>query len=330
MSAQTIGRLLPQFVRDLLSSPPQSGEDNGGVHRYLFRVARVLHPYRDDSEIGDTLRALTSTCGRLVSEREILDAVENSKAYAWTPGEQTPVRRILTWPAVDKERLTSIVDEGIALADLWEASLIRWEDSKSHAEEIIDALFPGDPFLCCAWSANQFATHSREEWRGKLSSMQFIVPSPMLSKTGLTQGGRESEHTLADTGPRRFLVVECDYSQKSRDGTQDTPLAPLIRELATLGVDVADMCASVLGHLAQFAPLTLAVHSAGKSLHGWFFCDGQPEDRLRRFMSYAISLGADPVTWTRSQFVRMPDGLRPTAGRPRRQTVFFFNPSVIV
>ena len=57
MSAQTIGRPLPQFVRDLLSSPPKSGEDEGGVHRYMFRVARVLHPYRSEAEIIDTLRA---------------------------------------------------------------------------------------------------------------------------------------------------------------------------------------------------------------------------------------------------------------------------------
>ena len=207
---------------------------------------------------------------------------------------------------VDKERLRSIVSEGIALVDLWEESRIRFDDNRSHAEEIIDALFPGNPLLCCAETMSKFATRHREEWRGKLSRLQFIVPSPMLAATGLTQDGRESEHTLSGTGPRRFLVVECDYSEKSRDGAQDTPLAPLIRELAALGITVADMCAAVLGHLAQFAPLALAVHSAGKSLHGWFFCLGQPEDGLRRFLSYAVSLGADPITWTRSQFVRMP------------------------
>ena len=44
-------------------------------------------------------------------------------------------------------------------------------------------------------------------------------------------------------------------------------------------------------------------------------------------MRYAVSLGADPATWTRCQFVRMPDGLRPRAGAwPVRQQVFHFNP----
>ena len=46
--------------------------------------------------------------------------------------------------------------------------------------------------------------------------------------------------------------------------------------------------------------------------------ESQSEDRLRRFMNYAVSLGADPATWTRSQFVRMPDGAR---DHGKRQTV---------
>jgi hypothetical protein len=186
MSAQTIGRALPHFVRDLLSAPPKSGGDEGGVHRYLFRLARLLHPYRTEAEIIDTLRALTSDSGRIVPEREILDAVRNSKAYAWTPGEQTPVRRTSLWPPVNKELLRNVVTDGITLADLWEESPIRFEDDKPNTEQIIDTLFPGNPFLCCAETMSSFATCSREEWRGKLSRLQFIVPSPMLAATTLS------------------------------------------------------------------------------------------------------------------------------------------------
>ncbi len=43
-------------------------------------------------------------------------------------------------------------------------------------------------------------------------------------------------------------------------------------------------------------------------------------------MRYAASLGADRATWTRSQFVRMPDGLRANG---KRQTLYFFNPEVV-
>ena len=79
-------------------------------------------------------------------------------------------------------------------------------------------------------------------------------------------------------------------------------------------------------HLAERAPLALAVHSGSKSLHGWFYCVGQSEERLRDFMRYAVMLGADPATWTRCQFVRMPDGMRDNG---KRQTVYFFNPEVV-
>ncbi len=41
---------------------------------------------------------------------------------------------------------------------------------------------------------------------------------------------------------------------------------------------------------------------------------------------YAVSLGADHKLWSRSQFVRMPDGLRDNG---KRQVVFYFNPKVI-
>ena len=41
------GKELPQFVRDMLASPPRAGE---GVNLYLFRMARVLHPYRSETE----------------------------------------------------------------------------------------------------------------------------------------------------------------------------------------------------------------------------------------------------------------------------------------
>ena len=52
-----IGTGLPQFVRDLLASPPKRGE---GVNLWLYRVARVLHPYRAAGEIVQLLAAVTA------------------------------------------------------------------------------------------------------------------------------------------------------------------------------------------------------------------------------------------------------------------------------
>jgi hypothetical protein len=183
------------------------------------------------------------------------------------------------------------------LVDLWEASKPRLDDGAVYTEEIIDRLFPGNPLLCCGKSNREFDTRPRESWRGELAQLQLIVPSPMTEPKGLTKDGKESAHTLTNTGPRRFLICEFDT------GTPDEH-------------------AAILLHLAEFRPMVCAVHSGGKSLHGWFHVDGQPEGKVEEFFHYAVSLGADRATWTRSQFVRMPDGTRENG---RRQMVFFVN-----
>jgi hypothetical protein len=117
------------------------------------------------------------------------------------------------------------------------------------------------------------------------------------------------------------LVVEFDF-----EASNSTEEARLLGRLATEGRDVRDLCAALLLHLAEKAPLALAVYSGGKSLHGWFYCADVPEEKVWRFFHYAASLAADRVYWNPSQFARMPDGLRDNG---TRQAVYFFNPGVM-
>nr|MBA2269715.1 hypothetical protein [Chthoniobacterales bacterium] len=205
----------------------------------------------------------------------------------------------LAAPRVDEAlRKSTIAENRIGIVDVWENSPVRARDNDSHAEEIVDTLFPAESLLCVGRSRSQIETRCREELRGRLHRMQFIVPSAMSAASGLTRGGTLSEHTLDNTGPRRFIVVEFDT------GTIDEQ-------------------AAIIWHLASRAPLTLVVHSGSKSLHSWYYCFGQPENRVRQFFSHAVSLGADPATWGRSQFVRLPDGRR---GNGKRQTTYYLNP----
>lgn len=295
---------LPSFVRDILASVPTAGE---GVNNWLFRAARVLHAYRSESEIIAILEVSAFGCGRPLKPGEIERAVQNSKTCAYQPGHRpADHRHVAKWPNVNTEQVEAIAAQGMSGYDLWEQSPVRFTSGQPQTSLIIDALFPGDPLLCVGKSNSVFATRPRSIWAHRLSSMQLIVPSPMSARTGLTKDGRESEHTLENTGPRRFLVVEFDQ------GDTDTH-------------------AALLWHLAQketekHAPLALVVHSGSKSLHGWFYCVGQSDERLLSFMRYAVSLGADKATWTRSQFVRVPDGTRANGNR---QGVLFFNPEVI-
>jgi hypothetical protein len=224
------------------------------------------------------------------------------------------------WLCQNFELIKAVAHTGNGLVDLWEASPVRLDTNKPRTDEIIELLFPGNPLLCCGWTRHRFDTRARQHWH-KLQDLQFIVPSPMTAPRGLTQQGKLSAHALSNTGPRRFLIVEFDF-----DASNSAEEARLLERFAAEGRDVRDLCAALLLHLAEKAPLALAVHSGGKSLHGWFHCAGVPEKRVWRTFQYAVSLGADHASWTPSQFARMPDGLRENG---KRQTVYFLNPEVV-
>jgi hypothetical protein len=224
------------------------------------------------------------------------------------------------WLPRDFELIEALAHTGNDLVDLWETSPVRLDSNEPKTDQIIDLLFSGSPLLCCGWTRYRFDTRPRTDWH-KLQDLQFIVLSPMAARHGLTREGKLSAHALSNIGLRRFLVVEFDF-----DAGNSTAEAQLLKRLAGEGRDVRDLCAALLLHLAEKAPLALAVHSGGKSLHGWFYCAGVPEQTVWRTFQYAVSLGADPANWTRSQFARMPDGLRENG---RRQTVYFFNPEMV-
>jgi len=304
-----MSKALPPFLCDLLAAPPRSGD---GVHQWIYRMARQLHVHRSEIEICDLLGAALDGCGRVVSAKEIADAVRNSKATAWQPtyaGSQTPrPPTSRSWPGVDAVRRENVLTEmnGAAVANLRALSPFQLDTDKAQTNRIVAALFPPDSLLCAAmenWSA--VTKPLSELLCNDMSNFQFIVPNPMSAITGTSQGNKVSSRCLNNTGPRRFLVVECDHGS-------------------------IDEQAAILLWLARQAPLALAVHSGGKSLHGWFYCRGQPEDKLRAFMHLAVSLGADSRMWTACQLARMPDGNRlPSPERgPTRQRVQFFNPSV--
>lgn len=286
---------LPQWATDILASPPARGE---GLNRWLFSAAIALRRCnRSEHEIEATLRALTAD--QPVKHGEIERAVHRSAGYMSDNATASPSR---SWTTENEALRRKIITANPAeVADLWERSPYRLTDDGPDAEELIDLLFPNDPLLCCAATLPAAHTAHRSWWRGKLADLQFIVPSPMSAETGLTQDGRESPRCLNNVGPRRFLVVEQD------SGTPDEQ-------------------AAILLHLAQHAPLAVALTSGNKSLHAWFSCRGASEQKLKAFFNYAIMLGADPATWTPCQLVRMPEGRRDNG---KRQAVLFLNEAVI-
>ena len=292
------------MTSELKPCPPE-GE---GVHRWIYHAACTL---TDASVPAEEAEAIIEELMTRPPEpaSEIEDALRSAR------GERKPGPR---WSPPFAHRIAEVVKVGPSLRELISHSPqpVQFGQS-SGTEAYIDALFAGNPWLCVGKANWDFYTARRDWWRGKLNDRALIVPSPMCSQEGRTKEGHMSFHTEVNTAPRRFLVVEFD------SGTLDQQ-------------------AALIYHLAQYAPLALVVFSGSKSAHSWFFCEGQSEDKLTRFFDYATSLGADPKTWSRSQFVRIPDGIRsdgktsdalvaagiqniPKGG----QAVLYFNPGVI-
>jgi hypothetical protein len=229
-------------------------------------------------------------------------------------------------PGVDYARIEEIVRSGCGIYDLWEQSPVRFCDDQAHTEQIIDILFPGNPWLCVGIGKYEKWTRRREILRGHLDRTEFIVAQPMIGQFGFTSEGKLSEHSLQHTGSRKHYVVEFDFSEKDKSG-KDTEWAELVRGWAGAGISVAEACVALLNHFSGFAPLGLVLHSANKSCHGWFPSSGATQAQIESFRREAFALGADRQLFrNKSQFVRTPDGTR--SGNGRRQVTYFFDPEV--
>lgn len=281
---------------------PPAGE---GVHRWLMEAAWACRKagLAPDAAANELEARMTR---RPTSRNEIEGAVRkafDAQRVVWHSKRnwQPPAK----WPEPNAEQIEAVAASGLGVADLWEASPIRFDDDEPRTAEILERLFPGDPWIC-AGSKYEFFTQHLSLFKSMAYAFEQIIPSPMLSKYGKTQDGKLSQRSLDATGPRRFLVVEGDKLD---------------------GINIPkDTQAAVLLHLAERAPLSLVVDSGGKSLHGWFFVAGKSDEQLAPFFRRACTLGADKMLWGRSQFARMPDGTRDTG---KRQNILFFNPETI-
>lgn len=333
--------LTPQDIQ-LLESCPRPGE---GVHTWTFRVLCMLAQHtRYDSELREVARRyIRRYATRAVPDSEIESQISNARLYAsgWSGASPGGPKQIVStdrspkWPPADLVAIERIVREGPTLAELIKRSPIYVDHGGFPTSTILEVLFPGDPLLCCGSDKYTFETMPRSAWTD-LGRMQFIVPSPMSNVQGRTKEKKLSYRSLDNTGPKRFQVVEFDFKpvdSDNQDGGQQhgrDSKASLVRRLNEDGFSVLDMCSALLWHLAQHRKLALVVHSGGKSLHGWFYCNGEADESLKQFMKYAVQLGADTATWSPSQPLRMPEGTRTDAAHQGvRQAVHYFNPAAI-
>ena len=295
---------------------PGSGE---GVHNWLFHVACRL------KEAGLTLKqaeALESEIEELMARapnppNEILSAIRaaygerKSSTPRWCPPNPIEIARVEKDGPTLLELKNDLSPERVEL---------RFKDGR--AANYVDTLFPERPLLCIGKSEKRFMTAPRDEWPDHILGVRsLIVPSPMIAIKGRRKSDEQmSYHTEDNTGPRRYLGVEYDSGS-------------------------LDSMAARLWHLNSYRQLVMVVYSGGKSLHGWFDFRNEPEERVEKFFNLAVKIGADPKTFSRSQFVRMPCGARMDFNRdavlnrleqagihglnPGHQAVMYWNPKAI-
>jgi hypothetical protein len=230
------------FFLDEIGPSPRSGS---GVHRYVFRAALWLKDVCSKELADDVISRAVGDCGREVPEREIKQAIE--LAHLSEVSEQAP-----KWPRKDQVRINQIALQGPTLSGLQRLS--PFNTSTIVSKQIIDLLFPGDAtrvLLCVGKALDRAETRPKVALYGVLAGMQFIVPNPMKSIKGTTKLNTRYFRTLDNTGPRRFLVVECD-PMRWEDLPQESK--------ALFGTEEnykrvkRDECAAVLWHLAKIAP----------------------------------------------------------------------------
>jgi hypothetical protein len=270
---------------------PECPEPSGGVHTWLMRASHWCKRHGLDPETAIAL--LKSKISREPTPtNEIETAVY--KAYLVDHSARSP-----RWPNRDWHRIEQIARGGVTLQYLQDYSPDALDDF--CASDFLGHLFPADGLLCLGRSLKDAAIRSRLNWQAtpQLWQWQFIVPSPMCGQAGLTSGPSPhlSPRALTNVGPRKWLVIEADFSPSDiqRSGSPSSE----------------DLCASILAELAQSRPLVAVVHSGSKSLHGWFAVNpAEDEANLIEFMKLAVTYGADPKTWSPNQFVRMAGALR--------------------
>jgi len=286
-----------------------------GVHARIFHNACLLREADATFESAQsTLFRWRDKCtlrpGRIVSDQEIIDAL---RAAFNRPSVNRGLSHLQTkrsspkrspWPKASPETRRAAIAGVGGLSELSLSSPTPMLPRGAKTEWILESLFPDDPLLCCGRTQYDFFTIRRSQLR-HAAEMAFIVPSPMTKIFGRRKSdGRYSSHTLDNTGPRRFVVIDFDDDA---------------------GLDVHAAATVVLSRRHPF-PLVMALHSGGKSLHAWFHVADRPESQVRALMQEACVFGGDSRMWSRSQFARMPDGLRDNG---KRQTVYYFNPEVL-
>jgi hypothetical protein len=296
----------------ILDDAPPAGE---GLNKWVIRAATALKGYASHDTAFNLLLTRMVAQGRPAGEaaREVSRALNAS----WDDSRPTPTSSIKIGAddlAVDRAVIHGN-DKESAYSRLIASSPIRTQpemDTRRTAR-ILTVLFPGDPYLCFGYGDRTHDCMTLSDWLAtkRTCGWEFIVPCEQKARTGLTAEGKESTHALSNCGERRYLVAEFDFPE---------------HRWSEYGISRRDGQSALILALAKLFTLVMVVDSKSKSLHAWFDVKRKSEAEVADVFAAFSRMGACPTTFTKSQFVRMPDGTRSrNKGRGLRQSVLFLD-----
>ena len=308
----------------------------GGIHDFLFTLARVLHPWRVEEQIYNVLHDYARLCGRLVPESEITAAIRRARPYAWNGqthsntgafSSHPPVR--IPEPQFDRETFdrfiagTDKIDAGWLAARSpvcpWNRNpasflhalyhkgekVIIFDDFRSQGQEVWE--HPGLPFD--ARALDSFA-------KGKSHGVWFLC-NPVDGKFHLNDGGKQSRRSRQSVTSWRFLLLESDRA--------DISASDWLAALALLPLPVVSICETG-GRLAH---ALLQADAPGKE--SW--------DRIKDGLAPVLTMiGADIGSLSAVRLTRLPccerlgkedkDGkYQKFADGPHLQRLLYLNPA---
>lgn len=270
-------------------------------HKLFLRAKTLGTPEGDALALA---RELVLQSGGTLSTRDIQRQAVRAFDFAQGPDAHVSNSRHVTpfrpKPKPAPEAVSVDLLPPFTLEQLKESSPGKLPGS-GVTRHLLQSLFEADELLCLGRRRERAEIATLSGWleHPGLAEFQFVVPSPMLGRSALTQEGTLSPRALANVGRRVNLVIEFDQGS----------LDDQARKLRFL--DVA------------LRRLVLVVFSGNKSLHGWFRVGDLAEEDCRELFEAALALGADKATWAKNQWVRLPGGQRDNG---ERQEVIYFAP----
>ena len=291
---------------------PECPCEGDGVNHWTFIAAISLKDagFTKD-QAREQLCEKTSRTDEGKAQAEIERALDKIYSSSSRPRTSQP-----KFPSRNPTLISKVVDPSNTLETL---SDLASPPLPNNPDDAIDALFPGNPFLCIGKGKFQFRTLRKDQWKRRLDNMEFITPNPMTAEFGRTKTGKISAHTADNTGPRVFQVIECD-PQRWEDLPHNDQRKQLSRE--AYRKQAKNEQAAIAIHLMEMgAKVACVVDSGGKSLHTWVYVEQMDEVDQFNLFQYSCGLGADPRMWLSFQFARLPGGLR-RSGAPQRILYF--------